>query len=178
MNKEEIIESVQATFTALSNYCESVNEKDFFNKLDNKWSVAENLQHLILSTNMSTLGYSLPIFLVRIIGGTPNRVSRSFDELLAKYTTKLAAGATASGRFIPKPIAINVGKEKLLNNWQSATRKFIVALQRNRTETDLDNYIVKHPLLGKITLRELCYFTIFHTTHHLQSLQKNYGNSK
>ena len=32
----------------------------------------------------------------------------------------------------------------------------------------MDNFLIKHPLLGKITLRELCYFTIYHTQHHIK----------
>ena len=139
----------------------------FFDKPTTKWSIAENVQHLIISTNITTLAFSLPHFLVRFIGGKPNRSSKTYEELVTKYKNKLAAGGAASGRFIPKPIKINFGKEKLLNNWKNTTQKYITALQNNRTENDLDNYLVKHPLLGRITLRELCYFTIYHTEHHL-----------
>jgi hypothetical protein len=54
-----------------------------------------------------------------------------------------------------------------MHNWNKVTTRHIAAIQKNRTEDDLDNYLVKHPLLGRITLRELCYFTIYHTQHHL-----------
>jgi hypothetical protein len=40
-----------------------------------------------------------------------------------------------------------------------------------RKEAKLDNFIAPHPLLGKITLRELCYFTIYHTQHHLHNIK-------
>jgi hypothetical protein len=39
-------------------------------------------------------------------------------------------------------------------------------------DPQLDKYIAPHPLLGKITLRELGYFTIHHMYHHLESIQK------
>ena len=130
------------------------------------------MQNLILATNTTTLGYKLPNFLVRRVGGKPNRPSRTYDELLARYMKKLEDGAKASARYVPKPIAIKYGKEKLLSNWNKATQKFITALDNNRTEEDLDKYLAKHPLLGPITLRELCYFTIFHTFHHLESINK------
>ena len=106
-----------------------------------------------------------------MVGGKPNRSSKSFDELSARYNKKLAEGAKASSRFIPKPIEIKYGKEKLISEWDKTTQKFITALKNNRTEADLDHYQAKHPLLGKITLRELCYFTIFHTEHHLKSIK-------
>jgi hypothetical protein len=167
MIKSEIITAAEKIFSACTNYCNGINETDFFNKPTTKWSVAENVQHLIISTNTSTLAYSLPKILVRWVGGKHNRKSRTYEELVAKYKKKLAEGGAASGRFIPKPIAINYGKEKIMHNWIKTTSKHIAAIQKNRSENDLDNYLVKHPLLGRITLRELCYFTIYHTEHHL-----------
>ena len=172
MTKEEIITATQKTVDILTQTCSAADDIIFFERPGNKWSIAQNVQHLILATNTSALAFQLPTFIVKLIGGKPNRSSRTFDELLAKYNKKLADGATASSRFVPKPIEIKFGKEKLMNNWEKATAKFITALQKNRTEQDLDNYLVKHPLLGRITLRELCYFTIFHTEHHLNSISK------
>ena len=36
---------------------------------------------------------------------------------------------------------------------------------------DLDKYVLPHPLLGKVTLREMLYFTIHHNEHHLELLK-------
>ena len=172
MTKKAIITAAENAFSQLSQACDGMTEIAFFERPEAKWSVAENMQHLILSTNTTTLAYKLPRFLVRWVGGKPNRPSRSYDELLARYMKKLEDGAKASARYVPKPVAIKYGKEKLLSNWNKATQKFITALENNRREEDLDNYLAKHPLLGPITLRELCYFTIFHTRHHLDSINK------
>jgi DinB superfamily len=172
MTKTEIITAAENIFNQFSETCNSMDETLFFKRPDGKWSAAENIQHLIISTNMTTLAYRLPKFIVKLIGGKPNRVSRSYQELKDKYYKKLADGGKASARFVPKPIEIKYGKQKLLDNWQNATTTFMLALSRNRTEKDLDNYLAKHPLLGRITLRELCYFTIFHTEHHLQAIHK------
>jgi hypothetical protein len=172
MNKPEIITAAENMFNRFSDECKSMDETLLFKRPDHKWSAAENIQHLIISTNMTTLAYRLPKFVVRLVGGKPNRLSRSYDELKDKYYNKLADGGKASGLFIPKPIEIRYGKQKLMGNWQKATVAFIAALSKNRTEKDLDNYLAKHPLLGRITLRELCYFTIFHTQHHLEGINK------
>ncbi len=172
MTKKAITTAAEIAFNRLSQTCDAMNETSFFERPGGKWSVAENMQHLILSTNTTTLAYRLPLFLVRWVGGKPNRPSRGYEELLTRYMKKLEDGAKASARYVPKPIAVKYGKEKLLGNWHKATKKFITALDNNRTEKDLDHYLAKHPLLGRITLRELCYFTIFHTLHHLDSINK------
>jgi DinB superfamily len=172
MTKSEIIIAAENAFFQFSETCNSIDETVLFKRPVNKWSAAENIQHLVISTNTTSLAYWLPEFVVRWIGGTPDRASRTYDEVKDKYYKKLKEGGRASGRFVPKPIELKYGKQKLMDNWNKATAKFIAALTKNRTEKDLDNYLVKHPLLGRITLRELCYFTIFHTEHHLQSIQK------
>ncbi len=172
MTKTEIITAAESIFAGFSESCNSIDELAFFTRCNEKWTVAENVQHLIISTNTSSLAWYLPKFMVRWIGGTPNRNSRTYDELKDKYYKKLSDGGRASGRFVPKPIEIKYGKQKLMDNWNNAAGKFTRSLAKNRTEKDLDAYLVKHPLLGRITLRELGYFTIFHTEHHLQSIQK------
>ena len=166
MTKNEILLAAEQSFSAFTLCCNSIAETDFFNKPATKWSVAENVQHLIISTNTTTLAFSLPKFIVRLVGGTPNRPSRTYEELVAKYTAKLAAGGAATGRFVPKPITIRYGKEKLMQHWNKAITKHLSSLNKT-ADASLDQYLVKHPLLGRITLRELCYFTIYHTQHHL-----------
>lgn len=154
-----------------SNYCLSLTDAQFFYQPLGKWSPAQQVRHLITATNMASLPFMLPQFLVRMIGGKPNRKSRTFDELVSKYKSKLEKGGRASGRYVPKPIHPAYGKEKLINQFTKAIDKFISALKKNEDETKPDNFIAPHPLLGKITLRELCYFTIYHTHHHLQSIK-------
>ena len=43
------------------------------------------------------------------------------------------------------------------------------------SEKDLDNYILPHPLLGKLTIREMLFFTIYHVQHHEVLTLKNLG---
>ncbi len=172
MTKTEIITAAEKGFNRFSETCNSMDEALLFKKPTDKWSAAENIQHLIISTKRTGLAYRLPKFIVGLVAGKPNRSSRTFEEVKDRYYKKLADGGRASGVFVPKPIEIKYGKQKLIDNWQDATTSFMLALSKNRTEKDLDNYLAKHPLLGRITLRELCYFTIFHTEHHLAAIHK------
>jgi len=94
--------------------------------------------------------------------------------MVAKYKAKLEKGCRASGRFIPKPVPVKYGKEKMLRQFTAAMQKIAAAI-KNRTEAGLDAYVIPHPLLGKITLRELGYFTIYHTHHHLHTIQEMTG---
>lgn len=171
MTKTEIITASENIFNQFWENCLNMDDTLFFKKPEKKWSAAENMQHLILSTKATALAYRLPRFIVRWIAGTPNRLSRTYEGLKERYYQKLSEGGKASSPFVPKPMQINQDKQKLLDNWKKSTNSYLKALLKNRTEKDLDRYLVKHPLLGRITLRELCYFTIFHTEHHLHSIK-------
>ncbi len=175
MNKantlEEILEESGLAFSQLAEHVKQITEEHFFRRPANdKWSIAQHLQHLIISTRTATAAYTLPKFLVRLIGGKPNRPSRSYDELVQKYLYKLQQGGRATGRYIPKPIPSNTAKVIMMAHWQKVTSNYMKAIRENQTIDKLDHYIVRHPLLGKITLRELCYFIIYHTRHHLNSI--------
>ncbi len=37
-------------------------------------------------------------------------------------------------------------------------------------EEDLDRYVLPHPLLGKLTLREMLCFTLYHNYHHVRNV--------
>ena len=153
-------------------YCTTLTEQKFFYQPDGKWSPAQQVKHLIISANNTKLAFALPKFIVRWYAGKPNRPSRSYDELVAKYNLKLLQGGKASGRFIPKPISAGYGKQKMIDQFKRSMDKLAQAISSKWEELQLDQYIAPHPLLGKITLRELGYFTIHHTYHHLESIEK------
>lgn len=169
---KEITERLADAAAAYTGYCNTLPEDSFFHSPPGKWSPAQQTKHLITATRTAKMAFTLPVFIVRLVGGKANRNSRSYDELVSKYLQKLQQGGRASGRYIPKPIEASYGKEKLLTALTASALQFTAAINKNRTEMQLDKYIAPHPLLGKITLRELCYFTIYHTHHHLDNIKK------
>jgi len=172
LTKEEIIKQLQLASEEFTNFTSQVDPVPFFHQPKEKWSIAQNVNHLIISTNTTRLVFILPKFLVRLYTGKPNRSSRSYEELVNKYKMKLQQGGRASGRFIPKVISPQTGREHLLQSFAASMIKLINAIERKWPDALLDQYIAPHPLLGKITLRELCYFTIYHTHHHLSIIKE------
>ena len=47
----------------------------------------------------------------------------------------------------------------------------------NILEKDLDFYVLPHPLIGKLTLREMLFFCIYHVQHHHKITQEIIRNS-
>ena len=167
----DIVMQLHSAEKEFTGFCSALTDEKFFYQTGGKWSPAQQVKHLITATNMARLPFMLPGFMVRLIGGKPNRKSRTYEELVAKYNMKLEQGGRASGRYVPKPIPASYGKERSLNNFTNAMNRFIQSMNSIRKEAKLDNLIAPHPLLGKITLRELCYFTIYHIQHHLHNIK-------
>lgn len=168
----EIGQQLRVAEETFHQYCSSLSDEQFFYQPAEKWSPAQQVKHLIISADKTRLAFSLPKFIVRWYAGKPNRPSRSYDELVAKYKLKLEQGGKASKAFVPKPIPANYGKDKMLDQFNASMNKLSNAINKKWKDPQLDQYLAPHPLLGKITSRELGYFTIHHTYHHLESIQK------
>ena len=168
---DEIVQRHQAVTNEFSDFCSNIPESSFFSQPADKWSIAQNIQHLIISAKRTKLAFSLPKFIIKLVVGKSNRPSKTYDELVTKYKLKLEQGGRASTAFVPKEIPKTVGQQKMIYHFSNSMNQLINAIQKNWTDKDLDNYIAPHPLLGKITLRELCYFTIHHVYHHLNTIR-------
>jgi hypothetical protein len=168
-DKPEIISALNKNVDAFNNYIVPLNKEQFEATPGGKWSAGQNLDHLIRSIKPLQPAYGLPKFVLRIMFGKTNRPSRTFDELVTKYKTKLADGGRASGPFIPRFISFEK-KDELIKKYNEQKQKLITKVEK-QSENDLDAYILPHPLLGKVTLREMLYFTIHHNEHHLELLK-------
>lgn len=168
MNKQQIIALLQKNHADFTDYVKSLREEDFLFTTDNKWTAGQQAEHILRSIKPVKLAFTLPKFFLKLSFGKANRSSRTYEQLLARYTEKLAAGGRASGRFIPQPIAFS-SKEKICNDIISVNNA-ICKKVNSCTEDDLEKYILPHPLLGKLTLREMLYFNILHAEHHRNSI--------
>lgn len=170
LDKPQIISALDEKIGAFNDYIRPLNKEEFEAAPDGKWSAGQNLDHLIRAIKPLQLAYGLPKFALLILFGRTNRPSRTFDAVVTKYKTKLAAGGKASGPFIPATINFDK-KESLIKKYNDHKLKLIAKIEK-QSEKDLDVYILPHPLLGKVTLREMLYFTIHHNEHHLDLLER------
>ena len=169
LDKHQIVFALNEKVNAFNNYISPLNKEQFEATPGGKWSAGQNLDHLIRAIKPLQPAYGFPKFVLRILFGKTNRPSKTYDELVAKYKTKLAAGGRASRPFIP-PVIHFERKDELIKKYDLQKQKLIARVEK-QSEKDLDVYILPHPLLGKVTLREMLYFTIHHNEHHLDLLK-------
>ena len=131
---------------------------------NDKWSAAQQLAHILSGVRPVTLSLAVPTWFLRWRFGRLNRAPRSYAELVARYQEKLAAGGRASGRFVPPVIAAEQVPAIAARIDRSVAR--MCARAQRWSDADLDSVLLPHPLLGKVTVREMLYFTIHHVQHH------------
>jgi hypothetical protein len=171
MTKSEIISLLTEKHKQFVNVFPAMTEREFTAQASNKWSPAQQLDHIIRSVSPVVMAFGLPGFVLKWKFGKANRPSKTYDELVEKYHTKLAAGGKASGQFIP------VGT--LFQDREAAIAKLNALVEKlnkrveGKSEETLDKLILPHPLLGKLTLREMLYFTAYHAEHHEKATRKN-----
>jgi len=168
-DKKFIEQHLLANTEAFTHFVATQSEQQFVNTPNGKWSVGQNLEHLIRSLAPVNQALLLPGFILRLLFGTPNRKPRTYQELIDRYNQKLAAGGRARGRFVPPAIAWNNRDKKIaaLNREKDK----IIARLSSWSESKLDTCLLPHPLLGKLTLREMLFFSVYHIEHHLKLLE-------
>ncbi|WP_264520685.1 DinB family protein [Flavobacterium sp. N1994] len=174
MEKEAIISKINSNHNSFIDYISHLTEEEFEYCYADKWTAGQQLEHIYLSVKPLNQALVLPKFLLKFLFGKANRPSKTYEELVKRYQDKLQAGGRATSRFVPKVIPISQ-KMELIENLNLMIPKLTSKITRF-TETDLDVIILPHPLLGKITLREMLYFTAYHVEHHQELTKRNLAN--
>lgn len=171
MNKDSIKKELTDKHNSFIDYINSLSDNDFIdNRNSTKWSAGEQLQHIYLSVRPVNLAMLIPKFILRFLFGKPHQ-NRTYEELVVTYQKSLLNGGKAGSQFIPKNVSI--GKRKILIDDLARLINSLNEKIEGLSEQDLDKYILPHPLIGKISIREMLYFTIYHVQHHHQSVVEN-----
>jgi hypothetical protein len=159
-------------------YLAMLPDPQFFAPQDRAWSPADHIRHLQISSAPLVVALNVPRWILALRFGRGTGRSRSFDEIRAAYQRRLAEGGQA-GRYAPHPALAPADTESarcaIMNAWTGVT----VALQNavaRWPEEALDCRMLPHPLLGRLTVREILAFTVYHTAHHLRRVAQRAGS--
>lgn len=171
MTKQELISIVQSIHDEVNQYLGSIDDAKLNTPRPNgKWSVAEEIGHLINALQQSNKGLGLPKFFLKYRFGTNNRQEKTYDEVVEKYLGKLVTIPIPNNPFQIKEVE-KIEKEKLQKLYKKEQEKFEKRLSKF-SEKELSTLLLPHPLLGKLTIREFVYFTHYHNKHHLENIKK------
>lgn len=163
-------------------YLAAIPAAEFAAPQGEKWSPADHVRHLARSTFPLTGALGLPKLLLGLRFGRATTTSRRFAELRELYRTTLRETGATAGRFAPSPqaappdaAAAAAFQQEVLARWRGAVTELARRVPA-WSEAALDRYRLPHPLLGKRTVREMLFFTVYHNAHHLAQVAARRGD--
>ncbi|MGB4957834.1 MAG: DinB family protein [Saprospiraceae bacterium] len=157
--------------------------KDFFGsqdaafwskELEGKWTPGQHVIHLVQSSTPLLKALKMPKFLLKWKFGKNSRATRNLDEIVEKYHTKLSE---RQGLVSPFSVNMPTSEPNERSMWFEKLTKLneqINAQTQKISPKDLDTILLPHPLLGKLTLREILMWNTYHTKHHHSILKQKY----
>lgn len=153
---------------AFISVADSVSDEQFQKQADDKWTMAEVMQHLYLSARpVARLMIGPREVLMQ--WGKANAPSRTYTELASAYAEILGTGVKAPATMSPRPEDMQAGKNEIVQRFAGIYQALINAIE-TWSEQELNTYRIPHPVLGKLTVQEMLLFTSIHTQHHLKLL--------
>lgn len=166
--KETIVNEIKKSSQRAIEWFDVIPVDQFFMRVGDVWSASDNVDHLIKAIKPITLALKMPRLGLQTMFGKAEHPSRMYAEICKAYADGIAKGAQASGRFLPdqaSPVQPEEQKKELLDQLSKAGNSLLSALE-NWQDAELDQYQLPHPILGNLTIREMLFFSIYHTVRH------------
>ncbi len=172
MTNTAIISKFKDSHDAFINYIDSLSEPEFMHSHNNeKWNAGQQMNHIGMSLGALKKGMNLPKLALKVTFGTTNEPSKSYDEVVKKYTDRLKEPYDITGsKFDPSIIEFK-DKAAGIERFKSTASKLVQAYQKF-SDKDAEKYVLPHPLIGNLSMKEFMLFDIFHVEHHHKRTQE------
>lgn len=175
--RAELVGALKRACSDAELYWNAMPEEEFVAAIGNSWSPADHVRHLTKSVRAVTRGLGMPRLVLWLLFGRARHVSRSYGTLVAAYKARLRAGGQA-GRFAPAPKVVTgdpaAWRREVLGAHRAAVLELVSRIGR-WSRADVDRLQLPHPILGKLTVREMLMFTLYHNQHHLYVVARRRG---
>lgn len=173
MEKQELLKAFKDNHQKFTQYIAHLDPEKFTYNSPNKWSAGQQLMHVLLTLTpfpkiLPSQSYIAEKF------GTIDRTTWDYATVLNNY---LKTERKAPEQFVPDGVIAADQKEEIMSGIQHHI-EIITSLLTDYSEAALDTLCIPHPLLGKLSVREMFYLMSYHPLHHLKQIElslENYG---
>lgn len=176
METKKILKELQEKHFEYIKYIDELSKENYEYSYQGKWNAGQHLDHIFKSVAVLSKALGYPKWLLKYKFGKANRPSRTKDALESRYNEKLKGvkGTPTPSRFQPNEIPYSEKEnafQKLKNEVDKLNKK-----ANKYSKKNLETCILPHPLLGKLTITEMLYFTSIHVVHHQELIKKSLIN--
>jgi hypothetical protein len=174
--REDVLRALAGVEAEVAAFFSSLSADEFVLRVGDAWTPAEHLAHLNVSVGAVARGVGMPRALLLLRFGPSFSASRSYEAIRETYRATLAAGGRASGVYLPPRQELSADeierhRADLLARWARANAR-LRAAPAGWGERSLERIRLPHPLLGKLTTREMLFFTLYHNQHHVDAAKR------
>lgn len=174
MEKSEIIKLLEKNHQELFEWLGDSPDEKWEKGPKGKWSTGQHIQHLVNSLLLLNKALSYPKFILKYKFGVCNRPLRNYKTVVNKYIEKLEKNQDRAKVFNEKLHKPSIKqRDSLLTQFQIQQKKLQYKTKKI-SDKKLDTLVIPHPLMGKMTLREIIMWTAYHTEHHTETLKLLY----
>lgn len=166
MLQQELITVFVSNHQEAIQYIDGLGDRQFCYRYQDKWTAGEHLQHILLTIVPFSRVLSSKAF-IREKFGTIDRKTWDYATVLHHYAQ---TSLKAPQAFLPDGAVPYHQKAALIADIQQQLRA-ISDLLEQYSEQELDTLVLPHPLLGKLTIREMFYLMSYHPIHHQRQVQ-------
>jgi len=173
---KEIQKELTEAHKEFGSYLTKLSATDFeFSPSSKEWNAGQHLAHIYLTIAPLRKVVRLPRWFIKWRIGKANRPSRDYEGVKERYLEKLSK--VPKGFTNPfEPHKVMVGERAGLTAGMNRQIQKLNSSLNRFSENDLDTLITPHPLLGKVTFREVLFNVIFHVRHHQQIVSRQLNN--
>lgn len=175
MEKDAISDLLEEKHKILLHWLENQPEDNWETGPENKWTIGQHVLHLVNSLQLLNNALSYPRFFLKYKFGLCNRETRDYNTIVKKYQQNLKDNKDKARIFnqkLKKPLQKD--RNRLLTRLQIQSKKLQYKIKKI-SDVNLDTLVIPHPLMGKMTIREITMWTAHHTEHHTNILMQNYA---
>lgn len=99
---------------------------------------------------------------------------RTYSQESSKAGLSALAAGGQGGRFAPSPRTetdLETWRSEIMEQFPRVNAELRTNIAR-WTDDSLDRFQLPHPLLGKLTVREMLFFTLYHQRHHRDVIER------
>ncbi len=174
MTKQEITQLLEEKHQVLFDWLAKQPDENWLKGPKGKWTTGQHIQHLVDSNKLLNKAFSYPKFILKYKFGKRNRAIRDYQIVKENYCKKLKISQEKATEFNKKLRAPSLAeKASLLTELQIQQKKLQYKTNKWK-DTDLDNLLLPHPLMGRMVVREIIMWTATHVEGHTKTLIDKY----
>ncbi len=175
MTKEEIVIILENKHQELFDWLDLQTDESWIQGPEGKWTVGQHILHLVDASKLLNKALGYPKFILKYKFGKSNRDTRSYDDVSKRYQEKLSMNQEKAKTFNQDLKTPSTSERKQLIAQLQVENKKLQARTHKWKDRHLDTLLIPHPLMGKMTVREIIMWSAYHTNHHTDILKEFYS---